>query len=107
MLDDNGVDTLEAHTCERCFSRATGYVQDSRCIGWIKAEADESDKGTYFLRWETDGKIRFFCKRHMRKPREFDREMVARNFADAHPELVTVLSPVEAHQLKAQRLGPG
>ncbi len=112
MLNEDGVDPQEVHTCERCFSRATAYVQDSRCIGWAKANpmqvtVGNLPAGSYFLRWEPDGPIRFFCHRHMRKPREFDKEMIARNFADAHPELVTLLSPVKAQQLKAQRLGLG
>ena len=89
------------HTCERCYERATVYIRDSRCVGW-SSSAEEG--GSYFLRWEPDGPFRFFCARHKRQPREFDRELVLRAFADEHPELVTPIDPALAEQLKGQRL---
>lgn len=56
----------------------------------------------YFLRWEPDGPMRYFCHRHMRKPRQFDRDMVVKAFAKAHPDLVQEVGPQVAAMLKAQ-----
>ena len=89
------------HTCERCYERATVYIRDSRCTGWGSAT---EGGGPYFLRWEPDGPLRYFCARHKRKPREFDKDAVLRRFADEHPELVTPIDRALAEQLNGQRL---
>lgn len=89
------------HTCERCYEVATVYLMDSRCVGW---SATTEQGSAYFLRWEPDGPLRYFCARHKRKPREFDRELVLERFADEHPELVTPIDPALAEHLKGQRL---
>lgn len=88
------------HTCERCYDVATVYLRDSRCVGW---SASTDNGGPYWLRWEPDGPFHFFCARHKRKPREFDRESVLRAFADKHPELVTPIDSALAEQLRQQK----
>lgn len=102
--DDNGVDTSIPQTCERCFERATVYIRDTRCVGW---GSSTEGSGPYWLRWEPDGPFRFFCARHKRKAREFDRELVLRAFADEHPELVKLLEPAMAEHMKQERLSLG
>ena len=89
------------HTCERCYDVATAYIKDSRCVGWT---GSTEHGGPFYLRWEPDGPFRFFCARHKRKAREFDKDAVLRRFADEHPELVTLIDPALAEQLKGQRL---
>ncbi len=92
------------HTCERCFDKATVYVRDSRCVGWGSAT---EGCGPYWLRYEPDGEFRFFCAKHKRKPRVFNRDEVLKAFADEHPERVIALDDATATELKRQRLAPG
>ena len=99
----NAAAMIGPHTCERCFDVATGYVRDARCTGWART----NDEGPYFLRWEPDGPVRYLCNRHMRKARELDKDMIVRQFAEAHPELIQEVDPALAAQLKAPVDGAG
>ncbi len=72
----------EGHDCERCFEPATFVVQDVRCVGFRYSNAQD----VYFTDWHREGPPHFFCRKHKRRSREFDREVVGRRFVLEHPE---------------------
>ena len=83
------LDTI--HDCERCYDRATFVVQDVRCVGFTY----NSQSDRYYTEWAREGHPHFFCGRHKRQARQFDREAVGRRFILEHPERCREATPDE------------
>lgn len=83
--------------CEKCFEKLTYAVQDARCVGYVLDEKT----GKFWLRWDPEGKLHYFCARHTRKPREYGKDEVVARFVQDHPESVRDATPEELAERNA------